>query len=370
MSNKSMQLGRDARCATDRRKDDEGSSRHSLPPDRRAVVNFSRRVDCAPFQQWLLSRIDEGFAHGINPFTRKPYEVKLTTDHVKLLVLWTKAPGQIVETVEALVERNFSVAVFVTINNYDEWLEPWVPSLKENLDGVRRINRLIGHDGLWWRFDPVVPTDKQDLDWFKKHLRQLCQEMACFTTRCITSIVNTDGPAKYRRCAKNIDDAAKTTGQRFRPLTRNEKLVWVGELSNVVHQVMGIPLEVCCHPFVDNANIHPAQAKTNDQCLLGAKEISLVQSYPHLRPAHCISDVAVDKLGVVGDKRDGTHSLGSKRKGDVRYDLGMCHCRKSTDIGGNVACPHGCVYCQWPHATEQGPLTVQVDPSNPALLST
>jgi len=185
-----------------------------VEPDKRRIVNFSRRVDCAPFEDWFLHRLDEGVAHGINPHANngKPYKVELTTDEVKLIVLWTKAPGQIVNMVDTLLERGFKAAVSATINDYDKWLEPWVPPLEDSLVGLHELNKLIGRDAVWWRFDPIVPTDVQDLDWFKKHLTQLCHEVRGLTSRCVTSFVNTKR-SNYARCGQNIDNAARQVGQ-------------------------------------------------------------------------------------------------------------------------------------------------------------
>ena len=88
-----------------------------------------------------------------------------------------------------------------------------------------------------------------------------------------------------------------------------------------------------------------------------------------METSHCIRADALNAIGVAGDRRDGSHSLGSKRKGDIRFDLGMCLCRQSTDIGGAVACPHGCIYCQWPHVCDEEPGQIRVNPENPSLTS-
>jgi len=335
--------------------------------DGRKIVNFSRRVDCAPFDEWFIGRLQEGYAHGINPFTGKPYEVKLTPEHVKLMILWTKAPGKILGMVNELLLKGFNVAVFATINDYSQWLEPFVPKLEENLSGLVNLVHALGSNAIWWRFDPIVPTDKQDLNWFIEHFGRLAKKMKGLTSRCITSIVHTEGPAKYRHCAENINTAARKVGQKFRVLTREQKLTWVGALSEVLYLNMGIPLEVCCHPFLDNGAVHPDQREKWAGSLLTPEQIRIVTGFPHMETSHCIRAETLNAIGVSGDRRDGSYSLGSKRKGDIRYDLGMCLCRQSTDIGGRVACPHGCIYCQWPHAVEEGPLDIQIDIGNPAL---
>lgn len=191
--------------------------------------------------------------------------------------------------------------------------------------------------------------------------------MKGLTSRCITSIVHTEGPAKYRHCAENISIATRKVGRKFKVLTREQKLAWMGALSEVLYSNMGIALEVCCHPFLDNGAVHPDQREKWAGSLLTPEHMRIVTGYHHMETSHCIRTEALSAIGVAGDKRDGSHSLGSKRKGDIRYDLGMCLCCQSPDIGGRVACPHGCVYCQWPHAVEEGPLDIQIDIENPAL---
>lgn len=336
--------------------------------DGRKIVNFSRRVDCAPFEEWFIQRLHEGYAHGINPFTGKPYEVKLTPEHVKLMILWTKAPGKILGMVNELSSKGINVAVFATINGYNQWLEPFVPTLGENLSGLRNLLHALGSNAVWWRFDPIVPTDKQDLNWFIEHFDRLAKKMKGLTSRCIASIVHTEGPAKYRHCAENINTAARKVGQKFKVLTREQKLTWMGALSEVLYSNMDISLEVCCHPFVDNGAVHPDQREKRSGSLLTQEHLRIITGYPHIETSHCIRAEALKAIGVAGNRRDGSHSLGSKRKGDIRYDLGMCLCRQSTDIGGSVACPHGCVYCQWPHAAEEGPLDIQINIESPALV--
>lgn len=180
--------------------------------DRCKIVNFSRRIDCAPYEQWFIRRLHKGYAHGINPFTKKPYEVKLTVEHVKLMILWTKAPGKILGMVNELLSRGINVAVFATINGYDRWLEPLVPPLEENLSGLQKVVDAVGLNAIWWRFDPIVPTNKQDLSWFIKHFGRLARMMKDLTSRCIVSIVQTEGPAKYHRCGDNINFAGRKVG--------------------------------------------------------------------------------------------------------------------------------------------------------------
>jgi len=131
---------------------------------------------------------------------------------------------------------------------------------------------------------------------------------------------------------------------------------------------LDVPLEVCCHPFLDNDEVDPGQKESKGTYLLTSDQMEIVQSYPNLKLAHCIDETSLAKLGVFGDRRDGMHSLGSTRKGDIACDRGMCQCRKSTDIGGSVPCPYGCVYCQWPHADEERPATIEVDPCHLALM--
>jgi hypothetical protein len=269
--------------------------------------------------------------------------------------------------VRAVRARGIAAAVFTTVNNYDTWLEPFVPPLKENVAGLEQLSGIVGAERVWWRFDPVVPTNVQSLGWFKSHLSTLCEKLRGTTSRCITSIVNTEGPAKYRHCAANINRAGKRVGQELVRLRRGEKLRWLGELSSVVHDIMGFPLEVCCHPFLSNPSVDPKQRKAEPQHLLSASDLEIVQRFPHLAVGQCIHGAVLSRLGVRGNRRDGTHSLGSKRKGDIRYDLGMCQCRRSTDIGGDVPCPHGCVYCQWPHSSMEQLEVVQIDASQPSL---
>ena len=141
----------------------------------------------------------------------------------------------------------------------------------------------------------------------------------------------------------------------------------MGASSEVLYSNMGIPLKVCCHLFLDNGAVYPGQQEKLAGSLLTSEQMSIVTDYSHIETSHCIRAEALDAIGVAGDRRGGSHSLGSRRKGNIRYDLGMCLCRQSTDIGGSVACPHWCVYCQWPQAVEEGPLDIQSNIERPAL---
>lgn len=333
--------------------------------DKRRIVDFSRRIDCAPFVDWFIRRVQEGVVYGVNPYTKKPYRVRITTDAVKLVILWTKAPLAIVEFVKYLKARGFEVAVFATMNDYPKWLEPRVPSFESAVTGARAIGAEIGVDAVWWRFDPIIPTDKMDLAWYRDHVERLAENLKGSVSRCITSVVHTDGPAKYTRCGAALDEVTKKNGQTYRRLAnRMEKIRFVGELSDVVHGVMGVDLEVCCHPFLSNSHVDAVQAAKWKNHLVSPEDEALVASYPHLAPGQCISTPALCSLGVEGDKKDGSFSVGSKRKGNIRCDLGKCLCRKSVDVGGDVPCPHGCEYCQWLHSDGVVPA---VDPDSPWL---
>lgn len=294
--------------------------------EKRRIITFSRRSDPAPYTAWLLNRLDDGFCDVPNPFSGKPYRVPLTPDDVALFTFWTKNPGPLVEPVRIMKDRGFRIALFITVTGYPRHIECNVPEAASLAEPVSRLAKMLSPDALWWRYDPVIFSRRLDEQWHRENFEKLCRTIWSGKTRRVTfSLAHLDGP--YRRSRTALETALAADGDAldippFRSAHYNalyERTVSLFATLSDIARSHGIPdAEVCCSPKIRSGE-------------------------SRIRQGHCLELERIRLL--VPDL--GTVPASPTRKGISMDANGYadCGCVKSTDIGINGTCPHGCVYC-------------------------
>jgi hypothetical protein len=280
-----------------------------------AIITFSRRTDPAFFMDWLLDNLQAGECEAPNPFSGRLYRVSLRREDVLLFNFWTKAPHATIPGARALRERGYPLAYFISLTGYPRWLERRVPDVSTTSRAIGELERLLGPDCLWWRYDPIIITERLTQEWHVENFTRLCgTAWAGKTRRVIISLAHIDGP--YLPCRTSLERAAASAGDRL-AMPGYDGFIGLARKLSAIAASHGMKLEVCCSPAVrreDSADI--AQAS----CLSAEYLSRIIPGLPALR-------------------KKGT------RRGSARMGYAPCGCVESRDIGTVRTCPHGCVYC-------------------------
>jgi len=273
---------------------------------KKRIISASRRTDIISFSNyvdWFMNKLQRGGCYVRNPIVGKPFYVSLLPEDVYGFVFWTKNPQPAVHRLDEIDAFGRPVLFFITITGYGAPWEPKIPPCKEVLKTARALITRYGSDHIWWRYDPVILTERLDEAWHIENFTRIAHAMRG-TPRCVMSLLLTEG--RYRHVAKRVEPMLKTLGDRLVkwPLARKAKLL--GQLGEIALSY-GIRPEICAQPeTADAAGLH--RASCMDVELLKR----VIPGLPDL-------------------------PLKPTRKN--------CCCHETIDIGSFNTCDNNCLYC-------------------------
>jgi hypothetical protein len=285
------------------------------------IVSVSRRTDIPAFyHEWFFNRLAAGFAMTRNPMNPKQVKrVALNHEEVDCFVFWSKNPAAFLAKTNLL--SDYCYYFLFTLTPYAEDLEPGLPDKKEVIKTFQRLSETIGRQRVVWRYDPIIFTERYNMEFHVTQFERLCSQLAAYTERCIISFY--DHYAFITRNLQNIDilspsrDTIREVAAKFAVIAREHRLL----------------IETC------------AEAEDFDD--LG------------IAHGRCVDDRLI--------KRISGRDLYFKRDSGQRA---LCRCVKSVDIGAYSTCLYGCRYC---YAARQhltpAQIMVRHDPSSPFLVN-
>ncbi len=283
------------------------------------IISVSRRTDIpAFFSDWLLKRIEEGYAYVRNPMN--PHQisrVSLAPEVVDCIVFWSKNPAPMLEKLGRL--EGYAYYFQFTLNAYGRDMEANLPSLEERIETFRRLSQRLGRHRVIWRYDPVIVNGRYPLDWHRERFGYLADELWDYTEKVTISFID---------LYPKIAGAARE--KEIRGLSRDEK-------------------ETLAESFADIAHAHKLAI---DTC---AEDIDL-EAFG-IDHARCIDDRLVSRL--LGCALD---------IGKDKNQRSACGCAASIDIGLYNTCQNGCAYCYANHSQATRCRNLQAyDPAGPLL---
>jgi DNA repair photolyase len=269
-----------------------------MSPSYRMIISASRRTDIPAFySDWLITRLRDGFVLVRNPFNPHHLSrIRLSQEVVDFIVFWTKNPDPMLSKLSLVDSFHIPYYFLFTITSYDKSLEKNLPSKSNVIDTFRKLSERIGKRRVVWRYDPILLTDRIDIQYHYEHFESICRRLENHTERCIISFMH-----MYKKCMRNLKE--------FCIIATDEE-----NMSEIVKQLFeiairyGIRLQTCALE-IDLSNTGVARGKCIDDEL--------------------ISDITGLKLEVEKD----------------RYQRKACGCVESIDIGSYNTCMHGCLYC-------------------------
>lgn len=259
------------------------------------LISASRRTDIPAFySRWLLRRLDEGYCHSINPFGGQIRRVPLRAEDTLGIVFWTRSPSPLLPHLGRLRERGYQYYFHFSLNGYPREIETNNPQTATAIRVFRKLSDEISPARVFWRYDPIVLSDRTPPEWHLARFEHLSRELEGFTQRCSFSFVDW-----YGKTARNLAAAGRAHGIAF----VQPEIAVRRELARslaAIAAARGITLYSCCEDDLVGGGIE--KARCVDSALFGY----------------------------------------SGRFAPTRAD---CGCVESTDIGAYDTCVFGCAYC-------------------------
>ena len=269
------------------------------------IISVSRRTDIPAFySDWFYNRIKEGYVDVLNPFNSKQVNrIRLTPETVECFVFWTKNPKPLIARLDEIKDYNYYFQF--TLNSYGIDLEPNVPiKSSELIDTFITLSKKIGKEKVIWRYDPILLTNKYNIDYHIKYFEKLAEKLHDYTEKCVISFLDL-----YKKTERNL------RGINLLNLTPNEMDKIAEEFSKICKKY-NLELATCC----EEIDLNKYGIKHNK----------------------CIDDELIKRITgkeVENNKRDKQREA--------------CGCIKCIDIGAYNTCLHNCRYCYASYSNEQ-----------------
>jgi hypothetical protein len=166
------------------------------------IISASRSTDIPAFHgEWLMNRLQAGYIKWINPFNQKAQYVSFAKTRV--IVFWTKNPRPMLSQLPGIDQQGLHYYFTFTLNDYEkEGFEPAIPSLADRINTFKGLADKIGRERVIWRFDPLILTDKLDVDELLNRIHSVAIKLNGHTNKLVISFVDLNSYGNVRRNLK------------------------------------------------------------------------------------------------------------------------------------------------------------------------
>lgn len=301
------------------------------------IISASRSTDIPAFYaDWFFHRLRVGYSAWLNPFNRKLSYVSYSK--TRFIVFWTKNPAPLLSHLQYLKERNINCYIQFSLNDYDnERLEPAVPKLQIRIDTFKRMVDALGYGGVVWRFDPLVLTDKINIELLLEKIRNIGEQLHGYTEKLVFSFVDINA---YRKVRNNLINS-KIDWREWDETSMCEMAKGIAELNNAWKYKLGtcgekIDLQQfgIQHNHCVDLNLIVRRAYNNAQLMKTLKV--------DIHDKGLFDEIPIDAIELP----DNQYATIAKR-GSVadKGQRAFCGCIISKDIGEYNTCVHLCEYC-------------------------
>ena len=256
------------------------------------ILNVSGRTDIVAFYtEWFMNRYKEGYLDVRNPFNKKLVSRIFFSD-VDLIMFCTKNPIPIIDKIK---EINKPILFHITLTPYNKDIEPNVIDKTKIIEGIKELSKIIGIDNIYVRYDPIIISDKYNIDYHIKAFNKLCSLLNGYVKRIIISFLD-----EYKNVKENRNIL------KYKTLTDNDYKL-IGENFSKIASSNGMTVQTC---FEDRNLV----------------EYGLIKG-------ECLSHELAYKL------------TGKSYKSWTARKERKCNCVQMVDIGVYNSCKHFCKYC-------------------------
>lgn len=272
------------------------------------IISASRATDIPAFYaDWFFRRLDKGYLRWRNPFSRQ--ESYVSFKNSRFIVFWSKNPAPLLPQLSTLKERGIGCYIQYTLNDYEaEGLEPNVPPLHQRIETSRRLVDALGLGTVVLRFDPLILTDRINIDTLLQKIASIADALVGHTEKLVFSFADIES---YKKVSRNL---------RLKSINYHE---WDEE--SMREFALGLSML-----NRDNWNFRLATCAER----IDLSEYGIVHN-------RCIDPDLISRLApddaVLQNFLYNAKTDNGQRK--------TCGCILSKDIGAYNTCPHGCLYC-------------------------
>lgn len=301
------------------------------------IVSASRSTDIpAFFSDWFFRRLKEGYSLWKNPFNGKSLYISYA--HTRFIVFWSKNPRPLLHYLDELKQRSLGCYIQYTLNDYcSEGFEKNVPSVEERLDTFLALSEQLGKSGVIWRNDPLLLTDRTDMDTLLKKVERIGNVLHNHTEKLVFSFADITPRVAANLKRENIHWLQWTTEsmEEFAAALARMNEKWGLTLATCAEAVNLERFGVEHNRCVDDELI--IRRAHSDRVLMQHLGVRVEQEsagllYPVPLPAGAIR------------LENGLYAIRSRKLSD-RGQREHCGCIKSKDIGEYSTCMHFCSYC-------------------------
>ena len=256
------------------------------------ILNVSGRTDIVAFYtEWFMNRYKEGYLDVRNPFNKKLVS-RIYFSDVDLIMFCTKNPIPIIDKIK---EINKPILFHITLTPYNKDIEPNVIDKTKIIEGIKKLSKIIGIDNIYVRYDPIIISDKYNIDYHIKAFSKLCSLLNGYVKRIIISFLD-----EYKNVKENRNIL------KYKTLTDNDYKLISRNFSKIASN-NGMTVQTC---FEDRNLV----------------EYGLIKG-------ECLSHELAYKL------------TGKSYKSWTARKERKCNCVQMVDIGVYNSCKHFCKYC-------------------------
>lgn len=261
------------------------------------ILSASRRTDIPNYySDWFYQRIKEGYCYVRNPVNAHQIsKISLSPEVVDCIVFWTKNPAPMMARLPEL--KDYRYYFQFTLTGYGRDIEPNVPHKKESvIPTFQSLSKEIGKEKVIWRYDPILFTEKYNMEYHLSAFAQIAEALCGYTDKCVISFVDI-----YAKNRKTMDRL------RVQAFPEEKLKEFAGKLSRIAREHQ-MEIAAC------------AEAMDLSDC--------------GISPNRCIDKGQIEK--IIGCKLSG---------GKDKNQRGECGCMESVEIGAYDTCKNGCLYC-------------------------
>lgn len=272
------------------------------------IVSASRATDIPAFYtSWFFGRLQKGYVRWRNPFSGRDSYVSFA--NTRFIVFWSKNPTPLIPYLPILRDKRIGRYIQFTLNDYEaEELEPGVPALADRINTFKRLVEILGAGAVVWRFDPLILTDKIDIEDLIEKIIRIGDELKGYTEKLVISFADI---ARYKKVERNLTQA----GINYREWDEVSMREFAKRLSDI-------------------------NLKRWDYTLASCAEAIDLSEYG-IEHNRCIDPDLMSRLSP-NDATLQNFLYGAKSDSGQRK---ACGCILSKDIGAYNTCSHGCLYC-------------------------
>jgi len=308
------------------------------------IISASRATDIPAFySKWFIHRLKENYLKWINPFNNKPLYISF--ENTRLIVFWSKNPKPMIKYLDFLNKRNINYYFQFTLNDYEkEKFEAKVPSLEQRIETFKILSKKLGKKRVIWRFDPLILTDKIDIEELLKRIKTIGNELKDYTNKLVISFVDI---SIYKKVSRNL----KHENINYKEWSIDLMKEFAKGIQDITKD-WNIQIATCSEKInLENYGI------IHNKCIDDDLIIELFNNDKKL----------MDFLGVKIEERNlfNPRQIIKTKKLKDKGQREACGCIISKDIGQYNTCPYGCVYCYANASKEIAKRNFQMHLKNP-----